>query len=111
MPHAELRLQGVGVELTPKSTQVLAYLFQQRPRTVSRTELMSRIWPDVVVSKGSLTQAIWEIRRALDDARATPRFIATDHGLGYRFVATVCRVDPGAVRQSSITLIGEVACP
>ncbi len=86
LEREQLRLGAAPVELSRKSCQVLAYLIRNRGRTVYRDELMQRLWPDVVVTEGSLTQAIWEIRRALGDALTAPRFIATRYGHGYCFV-------------------------
>lgn len=81
-----LRSNDAPVELSRNARRVLAYLVRNRGRTVDREELMEQLWPDVVVGEGSLTQAIWEARRALGDDRASPRFIATRYGLGYCFV-------------------------
>jgi DNA-binding winged helix-turn-helix (wHTH) protein len=87
--RVELLSSGVRVDLGLKSRQVLMHLVRNRLRTVARDELFRTLWPDVLVSEGSLTQAIWELRRALGDCRRNARFIETKHGRGYRFVAAV----------------------
>jgi DNA-binding winged helix-turn-helix (wHTH) protein len=89
--RSELSREGVVVELAPKARRVLAYLIRNQERFVSREELHREIWPGVVVSQGSLTQAVWEIRRALGDSRDSPRFVETRYGLGYRFLAANSR--------------------
>jgi DNA-binding winged helix-turn-helix (wHTH) protein len=91
-----LRRHGAVVELSPKATAVLAYLLCNRGRTVSREELLRQLWPGVVVSAGSVTQAIWEIRRVLSDSRNARRFIETCHGLGYRFLGVADWVEERA---------------
>lgn len=53
--------------LRRQALDVLLVLGSRAGQVVSRDELMRRIWPDVVVGEGSLTQAIAEIRRALGD--------------------------------------------
>lgn len=90
-----LRRSGIEIELAPKSFSVLAYLIRNRGRLVSRKELLHHVWPSVLVGKGSLTQAIWEVRRALADCRAKPRFIHTQYRRGYRFVGGAAP-DPSA---------------
>jgi DNA-binding winged helix-turn-helix (wHTH) protein len=86
LEREELRSDGAPVELSRNARRVLAYLIRNRGRTVDREELMQELWPDVVVGEGSLTQAIWEARRALGDRPSAPRFIVTRYGQGYGFV-------------------------
>lgn len=83
-----LRRGGVAIELTPKSFAVLAYLVRNPGRLVPRKELLRQVWPSVLVGRGSLTQAVWEVRRALGDHTDRPRFIQTEYRRGYRFVAS-----------------------
>jgi DNA-binding winged helix-turn-helix (wHTH) protein len=101
LERAELLSNGVQVELGLKSRQVLVHLVRNRLRTVGREELFRALWPDVLVSEGSLTQAVWELRRALGDCRRSARFIETKHGRGYRFVAPVeSPFDYGSLKSS-----------
>lgn len=55
------------VDLRRKSFEVLRYLIQHAGRVVTKDEVMSAVWPDVTVGDESLTQCIWEIRRAIGD--------------------------------------------
>jgi hypothetical protein len=54
---------------------------------VTRQEIFDRVWADVVVSDGALSQAIRTIRRSLGDDPRDPRFIRTVSRHGYQFVA------------------------
>ena len=59
---------------------------ENRPRVLSKTELIERVWPGVFVSDASLAKVVSRIRRAIgqmDDAR----IIRTVHGCGYAFAA------------------------
>ena len=80
---------GVPVGLSPKAAAVLECLLERAGRLVSKNELLDRVWPDTAVSDASLKVCIGEIRRALGDAGAAERFIATVHRRGYRFVAAL----------------------
>lgn len=60
---ADGRLAG----LRRQALEVLLVLGARPGQVVTRDELMRRIWPDVVVGDGSLTQAVAEIRRVLGD--------------------------------------------
>ncbi len=82
------RLLSKGSEplpIAPKSFDVLAYLVRNAGRAVSREELLAAVWPDVVVSDGSLTQAVFVVRRALGESEDGPGFLATVPRIGYRF--------------------------
>jgi TolB-like protein/DNA-binding winged helix-turn-helix (wHTH) protein len=62
-------LTNVGhvVGLRRQALDVLLVLGGRIGQVVSKEELMQRVWPDVVVGEGSLTQAIADIRRTLGD--------------------------------------------
>ena len=82
------RLLSKGAEplpLAPKCFDVLSYLVRHAGRAVSREELLGAVWPDVVVSDGSLTQAVFVVRRALGEREDAPGFLATVPRVGYRF--------------------------
>ena len=51
------------------------------------------MWPDVFVGDAVLKSTIREVRKALGDDSANPRFIETAHRRGYRFVATTTAID------------------
>ena len=53
--------------LRKQALDVLLVLGARAGQVVSKDELMSRVWPDVVVGEGSLVQAIADIRRVLGD--------------------------------------------
>ncbi len=86
-----LLLEGPAgaVEVRPKTLQLLTYLIEHRNRFVSHDELLASLWPDVTVTRASLTQAVSELRQALGDDPREPRFIETRIKLGYRFIAPV----------------------
>src|SRR5262245_13973664 len=80
------RLEGKRVELTPKAYALLVALTRAPGRLVSKQELLDEVWPGVVVGEAVLKVVVNEIRRALDDDAQSPRFVATEHRRGYRFV-------------------------
>jgi len=73
-----LARDGVETRLRPKSYAVLRYLVEHSGRLVGKQELLDAVWGSTVVTEGSLTQCIVDIRRALGDAdqrllRTVPR--------------------------------------
>ena len=62
---------------------------------------MRALWPDVAVTDNALTQVISDLRQALRDDAAAPRFIQTVARRGYRFVAAVEAIPPGGEASAS----------
>ncbi len=84
-----LTREGAEVALSPRLAQLLACLADGRGELVTREVLMDRFWPDLNVTDNTLTRAITDIRKALDDDPAHPAYIQTMARRGYRFVAPV----------------------
>ena len=83
-----------ALRLTAKAFHVLRYLVEHAGQLVTKDALFEAVWPGTVVSEGVLTNCIGELRKALGDAAQAPRFIATVHRRGYRFIAPVALVGP-----------------
>ena len=81
----ELVRAGTPVSLSPKAFQLLGILVENHPKALSKTELQDRLWPGTFVVEKNLTNLVSEIREALGDDPAHPRFIRTVHRFGYAF--------------------------
>jgi DNA-binding SARP family transcriptional activator len=72
----EVELDGAVTETPPSQRPwaVFAYL-ALTPRLVSRAELASRFWPDVLdqSARASLRSAVWALRRRLGEALVVDR--------------------------------------
>jgi TolB-like protein/DNA-binding winged helix-turn-helix (wHTH) protein len=77
------------VRLEPKAVEVLLHLARRPGQVVSREELLSALWPGVIVGDDALTQAIIKLRKAFDDDAHRPRYIETISKRGYRLIAPV----------------------
>lgn len=91
----ELQRDGEVVPLQDLPLRLLVTLVERAPATVSRRELREALWPpgthlDV---DASLNTAVARVREALGDDASSPRFVATVPRRGYRFAATVKRVE------------------
>lgn len=84
-----LRQGSQAIDLRPKTWEVLRYLLARAGELVTKGEILDEVWRDTVVSEGTLTQSIRELRAALDDDPKRPKFIVTVHRRGYRWVAPV----------------------
>lgn len=92
--HNELRREGETVRLEPKVIQVLAHLARHPGTAVPREELLSVVWPGVIVGDDALTQAIIKLRKALGDDAHKPAYIETISKRGYRLIAPVEVLEP-----------------
>lgn len=91
----QLLLNGDEIHLSPKAFHFLALLVANRARAVSKADLQERLWPSTFVEETNLASLAAEVRRALRDSAANPRFIRTVYAFGYRFVGEVT-TDAGA---------------
>lgn len=78
-----------AVHLRPRTWDVLCYLAERPGLLVTKDDILEAVWSDSVVSEGTLTNSIRELRAALGDDARLPRFIETVHRRGFRFVAEV----------------------
>lgn len=53
------------IALRPKTFELLRYLLECRGRVASKDELLTAVWPDVIVTEESITRCVSEIRKAL----------------------------------------------
>ena len=77
---------GVAIELGTRAFDLLLALLEADGLLVTKDELLSRVWPGIVVAEENLKTQIFALRKALGEDRD---FIRTEFGRGYRFTATV----------------------
>ncbi len=87
---------GQPVAMQPKPLALLIALVEGRGQMLSKDELLERVWPGQFVEESNLTVHMSALRRALGDQRTHPRFILTESGRGYRFIADVRDAPGGA---------------
>jgi DNA-binding winged helix-turn-helix (wHTH) protein len=98
----ELCRKDCAVPLTPKAFQLLEVLVASRPKALSKIDLQERLWPDTFVVEKNLVNLVAEIREALEDDPAHPRYIRTVHRFGYAFRDTPARSDNVASRDQNV---------
>jgi DNA-binding winged helix-turn-helix (wHTH) protein len=82
------------VHLSPKAFDLLSIMVSHRPKALSKSELLERLWPDTYVVEKNLANLIGEIREAVGDDPANPRFIRTVQRFGYAFREADPRTEP-----------------
>jgi len=88
------RAGGEPIPLAPKVFDTLLCFVEHHGQLLDKRVLLETIWPHVIVEENNLNQSISTLRRVLGERPGEHRFIATEPGRGYRFLATVREV-PG----------------
>lgn len=77
---------GENFSLTPKETALLKFLAENEGQVLSREVLLEEVWGVMCdITTRSVDQHILRLRQKLEDNPASPRFIHTAHGAGYKF--------------------------
>jgi len=84
--RAEVRRDGAPVDLSAKEFQLLRYFVQHPGATLSRSELLDRVWGyDAMPTTRTVDVHVAWLRRKLEPNPRHPELILTVHGLGYKF--------------------------
>src|SRR5262249_51066979 len=89
----QLLADGMPVELGTRAFDLLLVLLGADGSLVTKDELMSRVWPGIVVADENLKVQILKLRKALGDHGD---LIRTEFGRGYRFTAAVHATTAGS---------------
>jgi len=82
-------LNGRPVAVTTLELDLLAFLAARPGRVFSREALMDQVWGEGrVVDERSIDSLVSRLRRKLEPDAASPRFLQTVWGAGYRFSET-----------------------
>jgi len=84
----QVTLADQEVKLTRTEYELLAYLAKHAGRVLTHRALLQAVWGQ---EYGQETDYLWayirRLRRKLEPNPATPQYILTEHGVGYRFCA------------------------
>lgn len=92
-----LRCGDARRRIEPKVMRLLVLLAGRLDSPWTKDELMDELWPAADARESSLTRAVSELRRALDDKRSGARYIDTIQNTGYKAIAPVRPLDLATV--------------
>ena len=92
----ELRRAGQRVKLEKKPMELLIFLVRRRDQLVSRQDIVATLWhSDLFIdTERNINNIVRKIRGALGDNGASPRFLETVVGKGYRFIGPIRVISP-----------------
>jgi DNA-binding winged helix-turn-helix (wHTH) protein/TolB-like protein/Flp pilus assembly protein TadD len=102
----QLLRDGKPLALTGKAFDLLATLVRQAGHLLTKDELLSAVWPDVVVEEVNLSVNISALRKVLGTAPCVVEWIETVPRQGYRFNAAV---QLGDLATTNLTPPAEIA--
>ena len=81
----EAHLHGQPLGLTPTEFRLLHLFAQNEQLTLSQEVIQRELWSDRAGAGATLKKYVQRLRRKLGDDAKNPEWIATVHGVGYRF--------------------------
>ena len=87
--NMEFRREGQPVELSKTEQKLLRLLVENRGRTLTRAQLVDRIWTDGAeyVDENALSVTLRRLRGKLEEDPAHPLYLKTVYGIGYAWTA------------------------
>src|SRR5262245_39963066 len=82
------------IALRPQSLALLRYLVAHAGRLVTKAEVRQHVWAGTHVTDTVLRVSVHEIRQALGDVAAAPRYLETVGRQGYRFLLGAAQEAP-----------------
>lgn len=80
--------KGKEVQLSHKEFEILKYLWEQRNKTVSRDDLLNKVWGyEEAPSTRTVDNFIVRLRQKIEKDPNHPQYILTVHGSGYKLLA------------------------
>jgi DNA-binding response OmpR family regulator len=74
--------------MSHKEFQVLNHLWNKRNNTVSRDELLTKVWgEDVYTTSRTVDNFILKLRQKIESDSNHPKIILTVHGIGYKLIS------------------------
>ena len=84
--RAELRRHRKPVATTPLELKLLGFLTRRAGRVLTRRTLIDEIWGrDTAITERVVDNQIANLRKKIEPAPATPRYLKSVRGIGYRF--------------------------
>ena len=105
----ELRLGTRPLPLQPRVFDLLVYLVRNHERVVPKEELLSAIWPEVIVTDSSIMRAVSLIRGLLREG-GQPDAIQTFSRQGYRFIGELGGAPARSPARSFVVQCSQPSC-
>jgi predicted ATPase/DNA-binding winged helix-turn-helix (wHTH) protein len=99
-----LRKSGKPLRMGGRAREILLTLLERPGETVSKRELLKRVWANSAIEESTMRVHITALRKILSDGESGIEYVQNVPGRGYRFAAPVARVrelSPATVAPAS----------
>jgi two-component system alkaline phosphatase synthesis response regulator PhoP len=85
--RAEVTRNGASIDLPPREYKLLCYLIRHRGATISRNQLLDKVWGyDAMITTRTVDVHVAGLRQKIETDPRRPQYLLTIHGLGYKFI-------------------------
>jgi DNA-binding winged helix-turn-helix (wHTH) protein/Tol biopolymer transport system component len=81
------------ISIEPKSLELLVLFIEQADETISRQDILDKVWKNTIVTDNAINKMVANLRKVLLDDASNPRYIQTVPKRGYRFICKVSIAD------------------
>lgn len=82
----KVSIRGEPVKLTATEQRLLFLLAENAGRTLTFEQILRMVWgPEYINDVDYVRLYIWRLRQKIEPEPSNPRYILTEHGIGYRF--------------------------
>ncbi|MBN1464207.1 response regulator transcription factor [candidate division KSB1 bacterium] len=75
------------IDMTFKEFEILKFFMQNKARTVSRDELLDKVWGyEIYPTSRTVDNHIVKLRKKIEEDPRNPRHILTVYGIGYKYI-------------------------
>ena len=75
------------IDMTYKEFEILKFFMQNKARTVSRDELLDKVWGyEIYPTSRTVDNHIVKLRKKIEDNPENPKHILTVYGIGYKYI-------------------------
>ena len=79
-------VHGQPIKLTATEYRLLAYLFQNAGKLLTSQQILENVWGWTQEDDAECVRVyIWHLRQKLEQDPKNPKYLLTEHGVGYRF--------------------------
>jgi len=88
MEKHKVEVQGRAVDLTPTEFNLLVYLMKNAGKTLPHRAILQNVWGMEYGDEAEYLRVyVGKLRQKIEDDPMKPKYLNTEHGIGYRFEA------------------------
>ena len=82
----EVRVQGDALDLTPTEFNLLVYFMKNTGKTLHHSAILQHVWGAEYHDEAEYLRVyVGKLRQKIEKDPLNPRYLHTEHGIGYRF--------------------------